>query len=329
MRPRREEVAAQDSKVMARRHFVNLLLSSILTRSEALGIICPSSHLSVLSPMTPGSRRSTVCALLLTAAFAPWARGQQPLGPALVSPRPGIQVPGAEYGTAIAEGPPDSPAPDCPCQPQGPTPPPRERFLGPGEPLLRESWHYRPFNFGGFFGFLQGSPLVDDWVGMNQGYLGGFRLGWDHSYHWGIETRFSFGRCDLFDDSRLRELVPYFDDGRHANLFSWDTELLFYPWGDSRWRPYLLAGVGATRIDFTDRLSQHYNHTSFSLPVAVGLKYMSTECTALRFELGDEIVAGGGGLNTLNNLTFTAGIELRFGGARKSYWPWNPGLQGW
>ena len=35
----------------------------------------------------------------------------------------------------------------------------------------------------------------------------------------------------------------------------WDLDLLYYPWGDTQWRPYLLIGLGTARVDFIDRLS--------------------------------------------------------------------------
>ena len=52
--------------------------------------------------------------------------------------------------------------------------------------------------------------------------------------------------------------------GRNAELFQWDVELLDYPWGETRLRPYLLTGMGLSNIYFTDRLGESYQVTSLS-----------------------------------------------------------------
>ena len=31
----------------------------------------------------------------------------------------------------------------------------------------------------------------------------------------------------------------------------------------------------------------------------------------------------------MHSLSLTTGLEFRFGGTRKAYWPWNPGLLYW
>ena len=73
-----------------------------------------------------------------------------------------------------------------------------------------------------------------------------------------------------------------------------------------------------------------WNETVFVMPLAVGMKYLCNDWLALRTEIGNYIVFGeGNDLNTMANLTFTGGIEIRFGGHRKSYWPWNPGRHYW
>jgi len=41
--------------------------------------------------------------------------------------------------------------------------------------------------------------------------------------------------------------------------------------------------------------------------------------------LMDNIVYGAGAVDTTNNVSLTTGVEMQFGGVRRSYWPWNPG----
>ncbi len=279
-------------------------------------------------------------------AFAPLLRGQQPdtespfppigqdtlpppqSGPpdkaaeAFGSDANGMQQRGPGYEGAF-----EDPAfgGDTGCgQPADQPLPPRYRYFGRhcgrGQPLINESWLYRPLSVGWSMGIVQGSPVTSDWAaGQQQGFFGAVRFGWDHTYHWGSEMRFSF-------------------DSMNAKAFQWDLDLLYYPWGDSRWRPYLMAGFGAAKIHlrrgFSPRydggLTAHYSETVVVLPLAIGAKYRVNDWMALRLEVGDNILFGAGSdLNTLVNLTITGGFEFRFGGRRKSYWPWNPGRHYW
>lgn len=222
--------------------------------------------------------------------------------------------------------------------------PPVGRHHGIGQPLLRESWRFRPYSAGWFMGGVQGSPLIDHWLNQKWGYFAGYRLGWDYDHYWGCEMRFAFGYIELADTQQAKAaqqaaddaagLAPddpfrnRFDRRRDSDLFLWDASLLYYPWGDATWRPYMMAGLGATRIDFLDRLSVRRAETVLAMPLAIGLKYRYNDWLALRFECADNI-AFGESFNTVHDLSLTGGVEVRFGGTRKAYWPWNPGRHYW
>ena len=223
--------------------------------------------------------------------------------------------------------------------------PPQGRHRGIGCPLTTESWMYRPFSAGWFMGAAQSGTLIDDWVGMRRGYFGGYRLGWDENYYWGGEMRFSFGSLTMHDSARAIAAqvadddatgIPSdsswrrrFDQRRDANVFQWDVCMLYYPWGDASWRPYLLAGIGCDRTIFIDRRSHHYDEVSFAVPLGLGVKYRCNDWLALRFELADNIVCGNGAIKARHNLSINGGVEIRFGGSRTAYWPWNPGRHYW
>ena len=224
------------------------------------------------------------------------------------------------------------------------THPPEGRHRGVGDPLICESWRYRPFSAGWCMGMMQGGPLIDDWVGGNQGFFGGYRFGWDFDHYWGCEMRFSFGTAALYDSQRAKEAQraaddagglppndPFrarFDGRRDCTASLWDVDFLYYPWGDAAWRPYVMAGLGTARIRFVDRLSTRYDQTVLGLPVAIGLKYLYSDWVALRVELADN-VAFGQSFNTVHHLSLTGGMEVRFGGRRVAYWPWRPGRHYW
>jgi hypothetical protein len=210
---------------------------------------------------------------------------------------------------------------------------------------LVESWLYRPWSLGWYLGVIDGSELIHNWLDQDQGFFGGLYVGRDLSHHFGAELRFSLSAVELTDSYRAiaaQQAVYHalkWDsesplakryDGRNADLFMWDANLLYYPFGDTRWRPYLRCGLGSARYRFFDRLETNYNPVMLSMPVAIGLKYRPRRWVALRFEVADNIAfPGGTDLSTLNNLTIVGGLEVRFGGPRMAYWPWNPGRHYW
>jgi hypothetical protein len=83
--------------------------------------------------------------------------------------------------------------------------------------------------------------------------------------------------------------------------------------------------VGVAQFDFGDEFDNNIRETTFGLPLGVGMKYLIHPTTAFRMELMDNIAFSTGPLDTQHNITLTAGVEIRFGGVRRSYWPWNPG----
>ena len=262
-----------------------------------------------------------------------------------------------EVGETELAGPPAGwPSPMPPVRPDwigagygpypGPGLRPPGRHRGLGQPLLRESWRYRPFGIGWFMGSMSGSTLIEDWTGQKTGYFGGYRLGWDFDHYWGCEMRLGFASVPMWDSQRAKEAeqAAYDAEGlgedderrnrynrrRDTDVNVWDVSLLYYPWGDAAWRPYAMVGLGTSRIRFEDRLAQHWSKQVFGMPLGLGLKYRYNDVLALRFEVADNIIFGGsGGFETLHNLSVTAGVEVRFGGTRTAYWPWNPSRHYW
>ena len=220
------------------------------------------------------------------------------------------------------------------------------RRQGMGQPLRRESWRYRPFSAGWLMGLMLGSPLIDDWIGMKEGFVGGYRLGWDFDHRWGCEMQFGFASVGLYDSDRAKQAQlaadallnlaaddPYltrFEQRRDADVSLWDIHFLYYPWGDATWRPYGSIGLGSAHVRFMDRLGDRYSKSFLGLPLALGLKYRCNDWLALRLEVSDNMAFGGGpGFNMLHNLSATGGLEVRFGGTRKVYWPYSPGRHYW
>jgi hypothetical protein len=172
------------------------------------------------------------------------------------------------------------------------------------------------------------------------------QLGWDGGHYWGFETRLAWAEVDIIDSDRaiaaqhakddaagLAPNDPFrhrFDSRRHDHLFFWDAHTLVYPWGDAAWRPYLMAGLGTTQTSFMDRTDVRYRDILFTVPFGAGIKYRANDFFAVRMECADYIAFGGGqSLELTHNVMITGGVELRFGGPRRAYWPWNPGRHYW
>jgi hypothetical protein len=192
------------------------------------------------------------------------------------------------------------------------------RALGPGEPLVGTSWQNRPFYVEGFAGTMIGDDAIKNSIGQESGFFTGGRLGLDYDYYWGVESRLGIAWMSLFDKRN-----PLNDLG-NGDIVEWDMALLYYPWGDSKWRPFLLLGTGISQFDTFGGNARGYSATLFEFPFGAGIKFHFNEWLAWRFEVMDNLCFGDGTLDTMNNISFTAGLEYHFGGRRRNYWPWNP-----
>jgi hypothetical protein len=192
------------------------------------------------------------------------------------------------------------------------------RALGFGEPLVGTSWQNRPFHVDYFAGTMVGDDAIDGVIGQETGFFTGGRVGWDYDYYWGVDTRLGLAWMALYDKKH-----PAINLG-NGNIIDWDMNLLYYPFGDAKWRPFILLGTGISQFDSFGPSPAAYNSTMFELPFGAGLKYRFNEWLAFRFEVIDNYVVGVGSLDSMHNISFDTGFEYHFGGQRRTYWPWNP-----
>jgi hypothetical protein len=196
------------------------------------------------------------------------------------------------------------------------------RHLGVGEPLENTSWLNRPYSVGFFLGVFDGDNIIAHRVDQGSALFGGARFGWDFDHYWGLEGRLGWSSPDVIYDPPLA--VP-----RTNGVFLGDVGFLYYPLGDAAWRPYALVGMGVAMYDFVDNLDNQVLRYTLGIPVGLGLKYYFHPNLALRAEFLDNISVGTKPIDEMNNLSFTLGMELRYGGPRRSYYPWHPGKQTW
>lgn len=192
------------------------------------------------------------------------------------------------------------------------------------QPMLRESWQFHPFNISIFEGALFATPPIEPQFNTAVSFFEGFRIGWDYSKYFGGETRFGFSKVFLLDTAHQTQVG-------YQQIFYADSDLLIYPWGDTRWRPFLSIGGGLADILIVDNAGLRLHPGAFNLPMGTGIKYRFGSRLAFRADFRDNLTfSGAGGLRTLNNIEVVGGVEFHFGGGtRRTYWPWNPSRHWW
>ena len=185
-----------------------------------------------------------------------------------------------------------------------------------------ESWLTRPYYFGGFLGAMFGDDLVNNEISQREGFFGGVRLGWDFTRTWSVEGRLAGAAMPVRFFGR---------EGRdNADVVLGDLDLLWHPWGDTPWRPYVLFGFGFAQFQYRGIDNNNYDKTVFGVPWGIGFRHRWTPKWSCRLELLDNVAFGGSELiETMHNVTLSGGIEYRFGGSHRTYWPWDPGREHW
>ena len=189
------------------------------------------------------------------------------------------------------------------------------RAMGPGGPLRGTSWLNRPYEVTLESGAFVMTSSVDDNVPAANDYFAALQLGWDIDHYWGTQVRVGWTTPDLANTTLS-------EGSTSDNLLLTDFSALYYPWGDSKLRPYYRVGFGLTQLEYSNDLGNRVDRTLLTIPFGVGLKYQFRRWAALRLELMDNLAIAQNDTNTLNNLTITAGFEWRFGGRPAGQWAW-------
>lgn len=190
------------------------------------------------------------------------------------------------------------------------------RHIGLGEPLAGTSWRNRPWFAGAFFGGAFHGDLTDN-VRQNNGSLMGLRLGWDLDHYYGIEGRYAFANPQIMDGTG--------NSLGDSHDYIMDVSALYYPFGDARWRPYFGLGLGMATYRFRDQANENIHDSAVSLPISVGVKYFYSPHFTLRLDAVDNVTFGSDNIDAMNNFFLLASVEYRFGGRRRSYFPWHGG----
>lgn len=255
-------------------------------------------------------------------------------------PRPGQELEGAEDDEQLVHGPPGSLDAYSPAGATEEPPPESESDFGPakwfglhqystngrnvgmGVPLVGTSWLNRPYYAGVELGpvWICDPPQAD--ISRDIDLLGGVYIGDDWDYYWGTELAVERATPELINSQK-----PHVDRG--DRMLIWTANMLYYPWGDSLYRPYWRCGIGAMEIDYPMDDGHRRDEALWAFPVGLGIKYPFRRWIALRAEIGDTIGLGNSGVATQHDWALSFAVEWRFGAHPNSYWPWNPSRHIW
>jgi hypothetical protein len=195
------------------------------------------------------------------------------------------------------------------------------RYIEKNVPMTHGSWLNRPYHIDWFAGPLLTDGYISEGVGQSNDIFAGLRVGWDFDYYWGVEWRFGWADPDIFAEGS--------SDTIEGDYFVSDIDFVYYPWGDTKVRPYFQAGLGVTQVDnFRDGVSP-YRATMLSMPLGFGVQFQQTPWMAWRLEVIDNLAFGGDGVDRMNNFALTGGMEFRLGARPNSYWPWRSSRTIW
>lgn len=194
------------------------------------------------------------------------------------------------------------------------------RHVDKSVPLERASWLNRPYHLDWFAGPLLGDELSSG-VEQQSALISGLRVGWDFDYYWGLEWRLGWSNPDL-NSTHFSGIQP-------GDYFLSDIDLVYYPWGDTKVRPFFQWGMGMVQVETALDETVRQRTTLLTMPFGAGVQFSLTRWAALRLEVVDNWAFGGDEVNTLSNWSFTAGMEMRLGARPKSYWPWRSSRTVW
>ncbi len=187
------------------------------------------------------------------------------------------------------------------------------RWTGRGQPLRSTSWLNRPYSFGLETGAFVMTSAVSPNNSKNNDVLAAANLGWDWDHYWGTQFRVAWTTPEF--ESNVAST-----NTDSNNLLLYDLTMLYYPWGDSRVRPYWRFGLGLTDLDFINAEGFREENTLFTVPLGIGVKYQTKRWMALRAEAVDNIAFGQNSASDMHNFTLTFGLEWRFGGRPTNDW---------
>lgn len=179
-----------------------------------------------------------------------------------------------------------------------------EQLWRPGDLVDDTYFLRRPWHAGFLVGTMDGDNLTSV-VNQQTDWFDGLRIGNDFAPRWGWEVRSAFFTPDL-------SYADNADQRGFARDWFLDLNVLHYPWGDTRVRPFWSLGLGGAHYKFLDENERDIREWVVDLPLSIGCKYHWKPWLALRGELTDTIVFGNESVDSQHNLSFSVGAEVHW-----------------
>ena len=105
------------------------------------------------------------------------------------------------------------------------------RNAGIGVPLVGTSWLNRPYYVGADLGTVWVTRPIELDITTDIDMYGGLYAGCDWDYYWGTEVAWQRATPELINEEAR-------DSDRGDRMVIWSANMMYYPWGDSVYRPY-------------------------------------------------------------------------------------------
>ncbi|MBI9076000.1 MAG: outer membrane beta-barrel domain-containing protein [Desulfatibacillum sp.] len=131
----------------------------------------------------------------------------------------------------------------------------------------------------------------------------GLRGGYNFTEHWGIEGLLGYVPAESNAHSY---------DGQDVDVYRYGLEGLYHFMPKSKFVPFVAVGIGGKRVDGP---SGYDDDNRGMFDYGVGFKYFASKNVALRADVRHDLYYESDDLD--NNLEYTAGLTILFGGAKK------------
>jgi OOP family OmpA-OmpF porin len=151
-----------------------------------------------------------------------------------------------------------------------------------------------------------GGLTFDHDLNLKDGFTGGLGIGYNITRHWAVELAGNYVDSEFEDTAGLSD--------KDNRVYLYHLDLLYHLMPEGKLVPYLAVGAGG--ITYNPRARGADSGTDFAANYGAGLKYFLTPDVALRGDVRHVIACTE--CDTYNNLLYTVGVTLAFGGKEEA-----------
>jgi OmpA-OmpF porin, OOP family len=150
--------------------------------------------------------------------------------------------------------------------------------------------------------FFAGGFIFDHALNLKDSYTAGIGIGYNITKNWGVELAGHYIPTEY-------ENAPGISD-KDDKVYYYHADLLYHFMPEGKLVPYVAIGAGG--MTFAPEAKGVDSDTEFAADYGIGLKYFLTPSVAVRGDVRHVIACDE--CDTFNNLLYTVGLSLSFGG---------------